>query len=379
MKKKASSILLGLLVIICLVEGFFLYKAYIIPSDIFKTAQKIHKIQNTVEKNYKGKIDKEQLEEYMYKGLIAGLGDVYSDYYSKEEFDSLMETTNGVYSGIGLYMTQDAKTMEITVIKTIKGSPCDGSGLKKGDVLTKVDGSSVKGENVTDVVKKIKGEEGSNVSLTFERSGEAKPMNYTFTRASVETPTVETKMLDDKIGYLSILEFDDVTVKQFESGIKKLEKQGMKSLVIDLRDNPGGLLSAVVEIADDILPEGKIVYTKDKDGNQKDYNAENDDQLDLPICVLVNENSASASEILAGAIKDRKAGTIVGKTTFGKGIVQGFYDLNDGSYLKLTYASYYTPAGYNIHEKGIKPDIIVKENEKTKTDQVLERAVKELK
>lgn len=379
MKKNVSKILVGLLVVLCMVEGFFLYKAYVIPNDTLKTAQKINQIEKTVQEYYKGNIDENQMEEYTYKGLIAGLGDVYSDYYTKKEFESLMETTDGAFSGIGLYLTQDTTSMNITAVKTIKGTPCYGSGIKKGDTLAKVDGKSIAGEKLEDVVKKIKGKEGTKVTLTFKRDGVSKPMEYTFTRKNVEVQTVETKMMDGGIGYLSISEFDKVTVKQFENGIKKLEKQGMKSLIIDLRDNPGGLLDAVVEIANDILPKGKIVYTKDKQGNQKNYNSDNKDRLEIPLCVLVNGNSASAAEILAGAMKDRKAGTLIGEKTFGKGIVQGFYDLQDGSYLKLTYASYYTPAGHNIHKKGIKPDITVKNNEKTKTDEQLQRAVKELK
>lgn len=373
--KKTTKLFVGLLVVVCIVEGFFLYRAYAIPTETRKTMQKINKIEKAIDKYYKGDVDEEKLEDYTYKGLVAGLGDPYSDYYSEKEFTELMESTNGVYSGIGLYLTQNMQTGVITVVKPIKGSPSDGKGLKKGDILTQIDGKDVKtGEDLSEIVKKIKGEEGTKVSLTFLRGDKTK--KYTFTRKSIETPTVETKMLEDHIGYLSILEFDEVTVKQFEAGIKKLKGQGMKSLIIDLRDNPGGLLSAVVEIADDILPKGKIVYTEDKNGKKKYYNAEDDDQLDIPLCVLVNGNSASASEILAGAVKDRKAGTLVGEKTFGKGIVQGFFDLGDDSYVKLTYSSYYTPAGHNIHKKGIEPNVTVKDDEKTKKDEQIEEAKK---
>lgn len=376
--KKTSKLLVGLLVIICIVEGFFLYRAYAIPTDTRKIVQKINKIEKAIDKYYKGDIDEEKLEDYTYKGLVAGLGDPYSDYYSEKEFTELVESTNGIYSGIGLYLTQNMQTGVITVVKPIKGSPSDGKGLKKGDILTQIDGKDVKtGEDLSEIVKKIKGEEGTKVTLTFLRGD--KTQKYTFTRKSIETPTVETKMLDGGIGYLSILEFDEVTVKQFEAGIKKLQRQGMKSLVIDLRDNPGGLLSAVVDIADDILPKGKIVYTEDKNGKKKYYNAEDEDQLDMPLCVLVNGNSASASEIFAGAVKDRKAGTLVGEKTFGKGIVQGFFDLGDDSYVKLTYSSYYTPAGHNIHKKGIQPNVTVKDNEKTSQDEQLEKALEILK
>ncbi len=371
MSKKVSKILIGVLVVLCVVEGFFLYRAY---SGTMATVQKVRKIERTIDKYYKGKIDQTQLQDYTYKGLIAGLGDPYSDYYSKKDFKELQQSTNGVYSGVGIYMTQNSTTGLTTVVKTIKGSPADGSGLKKGDILTKVNQTSVsKNDSLNDIVQKIKGEEGTKVKLTFLRKTDSK--TYTFTRKAIESPTVETKMLKNKIGYLSISEFDEVTVKQFESGLAKLKKQGATSLIIDLRDNPGGLLQAVVKIADDILPKGRIVYTQDKYGNQKIYNSTNKKQLDMPLCLLVNGNSASASEILSGAIKDRKAGTLVGEKTFGKGIVQGFFSLGDGSYAKLTYATYYTSAGYNIHKKGIQPNVKIKDNEKTKADEQLNKAI----
>ena len=320
--KKFSKILVGLLVVVCIVEGFFLYRAYVIPSTTLQTARKINRIEQIIDKYYKGSVKKSELEDCTYKGLVAGLGDVYSTYYSEDDFKELEQSTSGVYYGVGIYLTQDIKTGIITVVKPVKGSPADGSGLKKGDILTKV----------------------------------------------------ETKMLQDKVGYLQITEFDEVTVSQFRSGLKSLKKQGAKKLIIDLRDNPGGLLTSVVDIAGQILPKGTIVYTEDKNGNKKYYKDTKNEQLDMPLCVLVNGNSASAAEILSGAIKDDKAGTLVGETTFGKGIVQGFFEVGDGSYVKLTYSSYYTPAGHNIHKKGIKPDVEVKDNTKTKADEQLNKA-----
>ena len=347
--KKFSKILVGLLVVVCIVEGFFLYRAYAIPSTTLQTARKINRIEQIIDKYYKGSVKKSELEDCTYKGLVAGLGDVYSTYYSEDDFKELEQSTSGVYYGVGIYLTQDIKTGIITVVKPVKGSPADGSGLK------------------------IKGAEGTKVKLTFTRNQTSK--TYTFTRQSIENPTVETKMLQDKVGYLQITEFDEVTVSQFRSGLKSLKKQGAKKLIIDLRDNPGGLLTSVVDIAGQILPKGTIVYTEDKNGNKKYYKDTKNEQLDMPLCVLVNGNSASAAEILSGAIKDDKAGTLVGETTFGKGIVQGFFEVGDGSYVKLTYSSYYTPAGHNIHKKGIKPDIEVKDNMKTKADEQLNKAI----
>lgn len=372
--KKFSKMLVGLLVVVCIVEGFFLYRAYAIPSSTLQTARKINKIEYIIDKYYKGSIKKSDLEDYTYKGLVAGLGDIYSGYYSKSDFADLEQSTNGVYYGVGIYLTQDTKTGIITVVKTVKGSPADGSGLKKGDVLSKVGDYKVKtSDSLDDIVKKIKGEAGTNVKITVISNDRSK--TYTFTRRSIENPTVETKMLKDHIGYLQITEFDEVTVNQFRSGLEKLKKQGATKLVLDLRDNPGGLLTSVVDIASQILKKGTIVYTEDKNGNKKYYKDTKNEQLNMPLCVLVNGNSASAAEILSGAIKDRDAGTLVGETTFGKGIVQGFFEVGDGSYVKLTYSSYYTPAGHNIHKKGIKPDITVKEDTKTKEDEQLNKAI----
>ena len=365
MKKKLSKILVGLLVVVCIVEGFFLYRAYVVPSSTLQTARKINRIEQIIDKYYKGSVKKSDLEDYTYKGLVAGLGDVYSTYYSESDFKELEESTSGVYYGVGIYMTQDIKTGIITVVKPVKGSPADGSGLKKGDVLIKVGNYKVKtSDALDDIVKKIKGAEGTKVNLTFTRNQTTK--TYT---------TVETKMLKDQIGYLQVTEFDEVTVSQFKSGLASLKKQGAKKLIIDLRDNPGGLLTSVVDIASQILPKGTIVYTEDKNGNKKYYKDTKNEQLDMPLCVLVNGNSASAAEILSGAVKDRNTGTLVGETTFGKGIVQGFFEVGDGSYVKLTYSSYYTPAGHNIHKKGIKPDVEVKDNTKTKADEQLDKAI----
>ncbi len=377
-KNRRIKVVVTVLAALCLAEGFFLYRAYWGAGDTMRMVQKIRKIERTIDKYYKGDIDEEKQEEYTYRGLIAGLGDQYSDYYTAEEYEQLTQSSNGVYSGVGITMTQDSENGEIRVVNTVKGSPADGSGLKKDDVLIKINGKALKSDDqLDDVVQKIKGKEGTKVTLTFQRGDTSK--DYTFTRKSIENPTVETKMAADGIGYLSISEFDEVTVDQFEEGVEELKEKGAKSLIIDLRDNPGGLLSAVVDIADDILPKGKIVYTKDKNGNTKYYNAEDDDELGMPLCVLVNGDSASASEILAGAVKDRDAGTLIGEKTFGKGIVQGFFGLGDGSYVKLTYSSYYTPSGKNIHKKGITPDITVKDDEDTKADEQLQRAIEELK
>ena len=356
--KKFSKILVGLLVVVCIVEGFFLYRAYAIPSTTLQTARKINRIEQIIDKYYKGSVKKSELEDCTYKGLVAGLGDVYSTYYSEDDFKELEQSTSGVYYGVGIYLTQDIKTGIITVVKPVKGSPADGSGLKKGDILTKVGNYKLKtSDALDDIVKKIKGAEGTKVKLTFTRNQTSK--TYTFTRQSIENPTVETKMLQDKVGYLQITEFDEVTVSQFRSGLKSLKKQGAKKLIIDLRDNPGGLLTSVVDIAGQILPKGTIVYTEDKNGEKNEFTSDEENQFTKPLVVMMNGYSASASEIFAGAVQDYGTGQIVGTQSYGKGVVQQIFDLKDGTSLKLTIAEYFTPTGRNINGEGITPDVEV--------------------
>lgn len=379
MKKQFSKILIAVLLVISLGEGFLLYRNYTVSGKNVQIANKLEKLQKTVDEYYKGDVDQDKLENYTYKGYLAGLGDPYSSYYSESEFEDLMETTNGVFSGVGIYLSQDTVTGQIKVIRVIKGGPSDGSGIKSGDVLIKVDGKSVGDKDLDQVVSEVKGEEGTKVKLTFLRSKEKNAKDYTITRKKVVTQTVETKMLDDQIGYLSISEFDEVTLGQFKKGIKQLQKKGMKALILDVRNNPGGLVDSVVDICDELLGKGKIVSMKDKQGKEKVYRSDADQSVKVPICVLVNGESASASEILSGAVKDHKRGTLVGQKTFGKGIVQGFFKLGDGSYAKLTYASYYTPSGADIHKKGIKPDVNVKDDTKTKADEQLLKAQQILK
>ena len=253
MKKQFSKILIAVLLVVSLGEGFFLYRAYSVSGDQLEVAKKLDRLEKTVDQYYTGKIDQEQLENYTYKGYLAGLGDPYSTYYSESEFKELMESTDGVFTGVGIYLSQDTVTGAIKVVKVIKGGPSDGSGIKSGDVLVEVDGKSVSDKDLDKVVSEVKGEEGTKVKLSFLRGKEKDTRDFTITRKKVETQTVETKMLDGGIGYLSISEFDEVTVSQFKEGIQKLEKQGMKGLILDVRDNPGGLVDAVVDIVDELL------------------------------------------------------------------------------------------------------------------------------
>lgn len=301
-------------------------------------------------------ITEEEKENGMYKGLFESLGDVYSCYYTPEEYKILEEQTQGVYYGIGAYVSQDVETGFCAISGVIKNSPAEEAGLMEGDIIYKVNGEDMTGLELDEVVSNIRGEEGSEVTLTLVRDG--KNMEVTLTRARVNTPTVDSEMLQDGIGYLQITEFDDVTTEQFNENMAQLKADGLKGLIIDLRGNPGGNVTTVCAIAEQLLPEGLIFYMEDKDGNKTEYKCDGAD-FDLPLVVLVNEYSASAAEILSGAVKDAGIGKLVGKKTFGKGIVQNVIPLEDGSAIKLTIANYYTRGGNDIHLKGVEPDVEV--------------------
>lgn len=302
----------------------------------------------------------EDLANGLYKGLFEGLKDPYSAYYTKKEYDDLMVTTKANYYGIGAGLKQDPDTMKVTITHIYDKSPAQEAGLKSGDVIVQVDDITATSMEVSDLVTKIRGEEGTTVHLKIFREGEKDYRELDVKRAKVDIPTVQHKMLENNIGYIQVAEFAENTPKDFDGAIQDLKGQGMKSMIIDLRDNGGGLLEACQAMLDEILPKGTVVYTEDKYGNRKDYTSDAEHYMDLPIAVLVNGNSASASEIFAGAIRDFKYGTLIGTKTFGKGIVQNIKPLSDGSAYKVTVAKYFTPSGDYIHGKGIKPDIDLK-------------------
>lgn len=327
-----------------------------------ETEEKLEEIQKLMETYYLEEIDTEQVEDFLYKGAVAGLGDTYAAYYTEQEYQSMLDTTNGSYCGIGVQVSQNMTTGIITVSQIFKGSPAEEAGLLPGDVLYKIDGKAVTGEDLTKVVSMIKGEEHTTMQITVAREGENDYLDLEVERRIVEVQTVEAEMLEDGVGYIAITSFDDVTTEQFLSAMDELEAQGMKALVIDLRNNGGGLVSSVCAILDRLLPEGLIVYTEDKYGVREEEHSDAEHYFDKPMAVLINGHSASASEIFAGAVKDYGVGTLVGTTTFGKGIVQKIYPLSDGTALKLTVSKYYTPNGSNIHGIGIEPDVEVELN-----------------
>ncbi len=321
---------------------------------------KLEAIEEVIGKYYyqEEDINTDQMIEGMYAGIVASLGDPYSVYYTEEEWKEMMQETEGIYYGIGAYISLDKTTGFGKINGVIENTPAQDAGLRENDIIYKIEGESAQGLDLTEIVSRIKGEEGTTVHLTIYREGEKDYLEMDVVRKKIESPTVNYEMLSNDIGYIQITEFDDVTVNQFSEAMAEIQKAGAAGLILDLRSNPGGSLSAVVDISRQLLPEGLIVYTEDRAGERVEYSCDGEHEIRIPMVVLINGNSASASEILAGAIKDYGKGVLVGTTTFGKGIVQRILPLTDGTAIKLTVSAYYTPKGNNIHNIGIEPDIV---------------------
>lgn len=349
------------------------------------TEKKLSAIEDVIEEYYyqDADIDVDAMTEGMYAGMVNSLGDPYSVYYTEEEWNDLMQETEGVYYGIGAYLMIDPNTGLGKISGVIDNTPAQESGLRADDLLYLVDGVSTMGMELSEIVSMVKGEEGTTVHLTIYREGESDYLEVDVERRKIESPTVNYEMLENDIGYIQITEFDEVTTDQFTEALAVIKGSGAKGLILDLRGNPGGSLNVVVDIAREILPKGLIVYTEDKYGQRDEYTCDGKRELNIPLVVLVNGNSASASEILAGAIQDYKKGVLVGTTTFGKGIVQRVLPLTDGTALKLTISSYYTPKGNNIHGVGIEPDVVCEFDGdayyEDGVDNQLEKAVEEVK
>lgn len=352
-----------------------------------QTSRTLKEILNSIHKQYYKDISNDKLNEGVLRGIVNSLDDPYSTYMNQDEYKKFMESTNGEYVGVGIVVSPE-KDGFITVVSPIKGGPAEKAGIKSGDKIIKVNDVEYTSETMQDAVSVMRGKEGETVKITILRNtkNKSEELEFNIKRKSIKIETVISKMLEDKIGYIGISEFDKPTYNDFVSQYKELKKSGMKSLIIDLRGNPGGLLDVCADIADYFLDKGTIVYTQYKNG-EKDYYYSDDAKEDLPIVVLVNGGSASASEIVSGAFKDRKRATLIGTKTFGKGIVQRIFSLNNNQAVKLTVSEYFTPNGKNIHGVGIEPDIVVELNENAKgigieylkDDNQLQKAIEVLK
>lgn len=357
--------LIGALAMFCVIAGGnALWKwasmAGFLPESLSATSEvenKLYLLEQMVDKYYlyHDEIDKDTQAEGIYTGYMAGLMDPYTTYYTEEQTEELMQGISGEFTGIGATMTQDLenKTTKITDIE--KGSPAEEAGLQAGDLVVQVDDHKIVDESLDEIVKWVRGKEGTEVTLHIVRGEEE--LSFTMMRRVIQQNTVEYEMKDGQVGYIYVKEFDEVTASQFETALNELEAQEMNGLVIDIRDNPGGNLDTVVEMLRQILPEGVIVTTKDRDGTAEEYTCDGAREFTKPLAVLVNGSSASASEVFAAAVKDYGIGTIVGETTFGKGVVQDVIGLRDGSSVKITTAEYFPPSEESINKKGVKPDV----------------------
>lgn len=318
---------------------------------------KLEFLQELLAAYYLNDFTAEDMENGLYKGLVNSLGDPYTVYYTKEEYEEFAEATSGSYCGIGVQVSQNMSTGIITVVRTFVNGSSYEEGMLPGDIIYKVEDEEVTGIDLNTVVTKIKGEEGTYVNVTVYRESELEYLTFRLQRRQIVVDTVTHEMVADNIGYISIMEFDEVTYDQFVLAMDDLEKQGMEALIVDVRGNGGGLMDQACGILDRLLPEGLIVYTEDKYGEREEHFSSEEESFDKPMVVLVNGTSASASEIFAGAMQDYEAATILGTQTFGKGIVQTLLPLTDGTAIKVTISKYYTPNGTNIHGVGITPDV----------------------
>lgn len=320
-------------------------------------AAKAEKIYNKICKEfyYTEDIDAGKMQDEMYKAILSATGDRYAEYYTAEEYKAFFEDAEGIYYGIGSYVEIDSVTNYPLLSGVFEDSPASRAGLETGDIIYKVDGKDIGGLSLTEVVSLIKGPENSEVEITVSRDG--KLITVTVIRGKVISPSVTHEMLSDSVGYIQLTAFEDATVDQFKAAYEDIKSQNAKGLIIDLRDNGGGNLSTVLEICKQLLPNGLITYIEYKDGSKDEYYCDGKNEIQIPVVVLTNGNTASASELMTGALRDYKKATIIGTNTFGKGIVQNIFSLGDGTGMKITIASYYTPLGECIHKVGIAPDI----------------------
>lgn len=338
--------------------------------EISSTLASFRKI---IDQKFLGKINEEKIKQETIRGYVKGLDDPYTEYMTKEEMQEFTQDVMGNFTGIGIYLTKDTEKNAVVVISPIKDTPAHTAGILPGDIITKVDGVQYTGEQLTEASNKIKGEVGTKVKLEILRNN--KLINLEITRENIKINHVEAKVLKDNIGYIEFNSFDDGCSEEFKNKLEELKSENIKSLIIDIRNNGGGLVDEAIQIADYIVEKDKtLLITTDKNQNEKTTKAKQEQIINLPIVLLINENSASASEILAGALKDNGKATIVGEKSYGKGVIQELLTLTDGSGLKITTNEYYTPNHNKINELGITPDVEVKLPEELKDKFIIEES-----
>lgn len=352
---KRKSIFRGAAIGVILMMTLFLSTGFI---DKYQgIVRKLATIEAVLDEYYVGELDSYKLQEGIYKGFIAGVGDNYTTYYTQKEYDAFKEETSGVYNGIGIQMSLETEDNSVYISQVFEGSPAQEAGLLQNDKIINVAGKNISGDDFSEIATLVAGgEKGSYVDITVYRSSEDKEYTFSVRRDNINYPTVNFKMVDNDLAYIQITKFEDLTHKQFKEALEKSKTHNAKGIVLDLRNNPGGLLRIAKDIVDELIPGGIIVSTKDKNGQGTQYYAD-DKYTDIPMVVLINGSSASASEVVAGALKDCNRAKLIGETSFGKGVVQTVVPLSDGSAIKLTTSQYFTPSGICIQGIGIEPDI----------------------
>jgi len=339
-----------------------------IPPSSKEANKKVGEIEDLINQRFLKDVDKNDLTEAMYAGVVDGLDDPYSYYFTEEEYRQTMESLSGHYQGIGVILVMEKENSDAVVGHIYEDSPAEKAGIKIGDVVVSVDGEETTGKTLADIGTSIRESEEKIVDLVLRRAGEDELLEISVEKDDIEMSTVAHEMLEDSIGYISIFQFTQATPEQFGEAYEKLQSEGMERLLVDLRDNPGGSLQGVSDTLSVFMPKGLLVYSENRQGERIEFNSDGDNPIEIPMVVLINGNSASASEIFAGAVKDHEIAKLVGTTTFGKGLVQSIFELDDGSAVKLTTSAYFTPNGIDINGKGIVPDVEV-ENQEPKADE----------
>ncbi|MCL2570796.1 MAG: S41 family peptidase [Defluviitaleaceae bacterium] len=352
----------GIILMIVTVFGYNTYQHYVRWGGQMDPNSKVMEIYELLNEVSMFPFEKQELMDNMYRGFLDGVGDPYTQYFDRQALQAFRERVEGEFVGIGVLVLEDSETMTLIIAQPFSGSPAAEAGLLPGDKIIGVDGIPAVGRPTADVMSAIRGPEGTIVTLSIFRPYENKEFDVTITRARIIVPSVFHEMMPDQTGYIRIEGFDEATRDQFSAAMAELQAKGMTGLVLDLRNNPGGNLHVVTHIANYFLPEGVVSYTIDASGRRQDFNSDAE-YLGLPLVVLINGRSASASELLSGAIQDTQMGVLIGEQTFGKGIVQHLRTLSDGSAIKVTVAKYFTPNGTSIHGVGVAPDILIEMDE----------------
>ena len=338
-------------------------RSHMMWSGVLSPEAKIMEIYSILTNNSIIPFERDVLLDNMYRGMLEGVGDPYTYYFNREALSVFMERTEGSYAGVGMVVTTDQYDSKVTVVNVFVGSPAEEAGLLPGDKIVAVDGADMSGKLLDEVIALVRGLPGTQVKIGIIRGEDT--LEISIIRQQINVPTVHHNMMLGGIAYIRIESFDGVTYAQFTNAYRELRAQGMRGLIIDLRNNPGGRLETVVDIGSLILPAGAILYSENVRGERTVYRSERDNRIDVPLVILVNGGSASASEVLTGAVRDHGVGTVVGQQTFGKGVVQSLFPVSDGSAVKVTIARYYTPNGISIHGTGITPDYIVEVDRET--------------